>query len=227
MRDEERKKLPAIALYAPHLLRIFNLTAQQPLVWAAFNRLRHVMDPHLPVPLHAQLLLFTTDILAGPLYPATVQDIDYRAIDVFVNKRVRQITGCPPHTSATLLRCELGILPSEFAAHRRQLQLWYHLHFEAWFQTELGSLVGTGPYNRLKAIAIKYGLPTLDDGPVTDWTFVNDKGEEQEYCKQSWRKAVYTKVTWAAIDQPLLPVPGGAVLRGSGPGGARLRPRAP
>ena len=48
----------------------------------------HVMDPRLPVPLHAQLLLFTTDILAGPLYPAAVQDIDYRAIDVFVNKRV-------------------------------------------------------------------------------------------------------------------------------------------
>ena len=150
--------------------------------------------------LHAQLLLFTTDILAGPLYPAAVQDIDYRAIDVFVNKRVREITGCPRHTSATLLRCELGILPSEFAAHRRQLQLWYHIHFEAWFGGDLGLLVGTGPYTRLKKIAIMYGLPTLDDGPVSTWTFVDGKGMKEQYDKVSWRKQVYEGVISAAID---------------------------
>jgi hypothetical protein len=180
-------------------------TAKVPLeitkLWTAFTRLRHAMDPRLPVPLHAQLLLFVTDILAGPLYPAAVQDIDYSSIDVFVNKRVRQITGCPPHTSATLLRCELGITPSEFAAHRRKLQLWYHLHFEAWFWEELGTLVGTGPYQRLKATVLQYGLPTLDDGPAKSWCFVNEKGKKETYDKESWRKQVYQTVTSAAIQR--------------------------
>jgi hypothetical protein len=182
-----------------------NPTAKVPLevtkLWAAFSPLRRVMDPKLPVPLHAQLLLFTTDVLAGPLYPAAVQDVDYSKIDIFVNKRLRQITGCPAHTSATLLRCELGLVPSEFVAHRRQLQMWYHLHFEAWFRDELGTFVGSRPYDRLKATALKYGMPTLDSGLPETWTFVNEKGVTKAYDKESWRKVVYRVVTSAAVVQ--------------------------
>lgn len=178
-------------------------TAKVPLemtkLWAAFNGLRHVMDPRLPVPLHAQLLLFVTDILAGPLYPAAVQDIDYRVIDIFVNKRLRQITGCPQHTSATLLRCELGVIPSQYLAHRRQLQFWFHIHRTAWFGEELGRLAGTGPYERLKRVAIKYGLPTLDDGPVGTWSFINKDGKRECFGKESWTKQVYLAVTTAAF----------------------------
>jgi hypothetical protein len=127
------------------------------------------------------------------------KNLDYKAIDIFVNKRVRAITECPPHTSATLLRCELGIIPSEFAAHRRQLQFWYHIHSEAWFWDGLGTLVGTGPYKRLKATVIKYGMPTLDDGPIASWAFTNDKGKQEQYNKESWRRQAYKRITWEAV----------------------------
>jgi hypothetical protein len=174
-------------------------TAKVPLevtkMWAAFNNLRRVMDPRLPLPLHAQLSLFVTDIAAGPMYPAAVQDIDCQAIDVFVNKRLRAVTGCPPHTSATLLRCELGVVPSEYLAHRRQLQLWHHLHFETWFADDLRELVGSRPYLRMKAVAVRYGMPTLEDGPQQTWALLSEKGEKVMVDKDSWRRRVYETVT--------------------------------
>jgi hypothetical protein len=94
----------------------------KPVMWASVFRLKRLLDPWLPIPLLTQVGLLMTDVMAGALYPAAVQDVDYDAIDVLINKQLRRLTITPAHASATWLRCELGVLPSRYMGHRRALQ---------------------------------------------------------------------------------------------------------
>lgn len=128
-------------------------------MWRCYHRIKRVLDPRLPMPLKAQILMINTDILSVALYPAAVRDLDYARIDTFVNRILCRITGCPQRwTSAKFLRAELGLLPCKYLAHQRALMHLWHLHNEAWFRNHLGDLRGTGPLKRLTNLANQYQL---------------------------------------------------------------------
>jgi hypothetical protein len=128
-------------------------------LWGCYHRIKRVLDPRLPLPLKAQILMIGTDVLSVALYPAAVRDLDYAGIDRFVNRILCRITGCPQRwTSATFLRAELGLLPSKYMAHQRALMHLWHLHNEAWFRNHLGDLRGAGPLKRLTNLAALYQL---------------------------------------------------------------------
>ena len=128
-------------------------------LWRCYHRIKRVLDPRLPLPLQAQILMMNTDILSVALYPAAVRDLDYAGVDRFVNRILCRITGCPQRwTSATFLRAELGLLPCKYLAHQRALMHLWHLHNEAWFRNHLGDLRGAGPLRRLTNLAAQYQL---------------------------------------------------------------------
>lgn len=128
-------------------------------LWGCYHRIKRVLDPRLPLPLKAQILMINTDILSVAMYPAAVRDLDYAGIDRFVNRILCRITGCPQRwTSATFLRAELGLLPSKYLAHQRALMHLWHLHNEAWFRNHLADLRGVGPLRRLTNLAAQYQL---------------------------------------------------------------------
>lgn len=135
-----------------------SLPLELPRAWAALHKAGLALSPYAPIPLKAQLKLIHSDVLAGVLYPAAVQDLDYKRIDVFVNTLLRRLTGCAPGSSATFLRCELGLIPSKFLGDRRILQYWRHVTNDAWFARLLPSFHGQGPLTRLREVASKYCL---------------------------------------------------------------------
>ena len=145
----------------------------KPVMWASVWRLKRLLDPWLPIPLVDQVGLLMTDVMAGALYPAAVQDVDYAAIDVFINKQLRRLTITPKHASATLLRCELGVAPSRYMGHRRALQYLWRVVHDSWFRHLLPVLHGRGPMLRLEGLVRLYGLDmatVLDPaGDKHDW----------------------------------------------------------
>ena len=89
---------------------------------ARYHRVKPALSPHLPLPLRNQLLLIQSDILSIALYPTAVKDLDYKSLDVFVNRLLNRITGCSQRfTSATFLRAELGVPSSKYLADMRAL----------------------------------------------------------------------------------------------------------
>ena len=64
-------------------------------------------------------------------------------------------------TSATFLRAELGLLPSNFMGPIRALNFLWHIRRKAWFRHYLPYLRGPGPYNRLLGIAAVYRIPDV------------------------------------------------------------------
>jgi hypothetical protein len=180
----------------------------KPTMWASVFRLKRLLDPWLPIPLLTQVGLLMTDVMAGALYPAAVQDVDYDAIDVLINKQLRRLTITPAHASATWLRCELGVLPSRYMGHRRALQYLWRVVHESWFRHLLPELHGRGSMLRLEGLVRLYGLElaTVLD-PACD--------------KQDWYAAV-KRVTVAAAVQHLSSKAQARGLPGPEPG---LKPR--
>jgi hypothetical protein len=65
-------------------------------------------------------------------------------------------------TSATYLRCELGVLPSQLVAERNALYYLWHLRNETWFKKHLPSLQHLLPLSRLTGILLDNNI-TLDE----------------------------------------------------------------
>jgi hypothetical protein len=59
------------------------LPLELPRAWASLYKAGAALSPVVPVPLAAQLRLIVTDVLAGVVYPAAVQDLDYKRVDTF------------------------------------------------------------------------------------------------------------------------------------------------
>jgi hypothetical protein len=132
-------------------------------MWKAVFRLKAALDPNLTIPLEKQIKLLETDVLSIALYPAAVCDLDYKAIDKFINKQLRRLIGIHGgQSSSTFLRSELGVLPSKFLAHKRALGYLWHLFNKAWFRHHIANLEGIGPYMRLRQLAQKYKIDLLD-----------------------------------------------------------------
>ena len=65
-------------------------------------------------------------------------------------------------TSATFLRCELGVLPSQLVAERNALYYLWHLRSETWFRHHLPSLLHLSPLSRLVNLLTDYNT-TLEE----------------------------------------------------------------
>ena len=71
-------------------------------------------------------------VYAKALYPTSVLDIDYDALDIMVNRRLRTLFNLPLQTSTIFYRRELGIWPSKFYAHQRALSFAWRLRHTYW-----------------------------------------------------------------------------------------------
>jgi hypothetical protein len=176
--------------------------------WASLYRAGAAFNPVVPVPLALQLKLIVSDVLAGVMYPAAVHDLDYTRIDTFVTSLLRRLTGCEAGSSATLLQCETGIVPSKFLAHRRAVQYWLHVSHDAWFAPLLPEFRGQGPRQRLQNIASLYGLhKTTERGTSAAYTLAFlgnrdttgiDREADFPFSKERWHRKVHDAVEDAA-----------------------------
>jgi hypothetical protein len=128
-------------------------------LWQSYHRTKPALDHRLPVSLLSQLHVIKTYVLSIALYPAAVRDLDYAAIDIFVNRLLKKITGTPrTRSGATFLRAELGLPSSKFMAHYRALSYYWHLRNKAWFKGWLPHLRGRGPLARIEKMAELHGV---------------------------------------------------------------------
>lgn len=129
-------------------------------LWGKLHHFRRNLSPKSGLPLDQQLIVLHSIVMSTALYPAALFDMDYKDIDKFVNKHLRRMTGLDKRSSATFLRCELGLAPAELEAHIRCLSLLWRLENQVWYKDLLGDLIGTAPYQRLKAVARQHELTT-------------------------------------------------------------------
>lgn len=84
-------------------------------------------------------------------------------MDAKVNKWLGSVAGLPINaTSATSLRCELGVLPSQLVAERNTFYYLWQLRNEAWYRQFLPSLQHLSPVARLTSILIDNNI-TLEE----------------------------------------------------------------
>ena len=118
-------------------------------MWTAVYRVRFALKPHYGLPLHKQIEVINSFILSQVMYPAPVSALDYKTIDLFINRQLRKITDMGWDCSITFLRNELGVLSSRYEANKRALSFLWHLMNETSFKNDLSELKGPGPYRRL------------------------------------------------------------------------------
>ena len=96
------------------------------------------------------------------LHNSPLLDVDYKAMDALLNKWLAASSGLSINaTSATFLRCELGVLPAQVVAERNALYFLWHLSHETWFRADLLALTTLSPWSRLTNLLLKYGLSYL------------------------------------------------------------------
>jgi hypothetical protein len=135
------------------------LTCPMAKLWRCFHRVKRALDPHLPLPLRNQLLLIQSDILSIALYPTAVKDIDYKSLDVFINRLLNRVTGCSQRfTSATFLRAELGVPSSKYLGHMRALCYFWKLANTCWYKDSLLGIHGDAPIQRVVNMMCEYDL---------------------------------------------------------------------
>lgn len=145
-------------------------------MWAATTRIKHALRSDYSLPLRKQVEMIKTFILSQAMYPAPVCVLDYKSIDIFINRQLRQVTGMKEYDcSMTFLRNELGVISSRFEAYKRALNFLWHLLNKTSFKDELNSMTGPEPYERLIKIAEEIGL---------------DVNEARALTKGKWRSKV-------------------------------------
>ncbi len=84
-------------------------------------------------------------------------------MDAKVNKWLGSVAGLPTNTtSATFLRCEFGVLPSQLVAERNALYYLWHLRNEVWYREFLPALQHLPPVARLTGLLVDNNI-TLDE----------------------------------------------------------------
>jgi hypothetical protein len=134
--------------------------------------LNHVLYPLAPVLLpkniHDFFLANRVDILTTMvegkvLHNSPIADTCFADMDARVNWWLGSIAGLPIRsTSATFLRCELGVLPSQLVAERNALYYLWHLRNETWFKAHLPSMQHLSPLSRLLGILLDNNI-TLEE----------------------------------------------------------------
>jgi len=108
---------------------------------------------------------------------AQVADLDTKAIDAYVNKGLKAITGL---ISTTQLRCDLGVLPAELVVHRNAMYYLWHFRRQVWFRHYLPHLAHLPPIARLTSMVLQYQGLRMRDAD----------GMGQDQWKAAVRKAV-------------------------------------
>jgi hypothetical protein len=84
-------------------------------------------------------------------------------MDAKLNKWLGSIAGLPINTtSATFLRCELGVPPSQLVTERNALYFLWHLRNQTWFKGQLPSLLHLSPHSRLTELLVDNNI-TLEE----------------------------------------------------------------
>jgi Reverse transcriptase (RNA-dependent DNA polymerase) len=149
--------------------------------------LTSVLMPNQMAQLHllSRVRVLTTMVESKVLHNSPLLDLDYKAMDCFLNRWLAVACGMSINaTSATFLRCELGVLPAQLVAERNALYFLWHLSHETWFREHLPQLIHLHPLRRLTNMVISYGLSC-----------------EQLYLMDlpAWRKAVKQAVLHKAL----------------------------
>ena len=97
------------------------------------------------------------------LHNSPMAAIRYGDVDQKLNKWLGNIAGLPVNvTSATFLRCELGVLPSQLVAERNALYYLWHLRNEVWYREFLPALQHLPPVARLTGLLLDNNV-TLEE----------------------------------------------------------------
>ena len=130
------------------------------------------------------------------LYPTAVKDLDYKSLDVFVNRLLNRITGCSQRfTSATFLRAELGVPSSKYLAHMRALCYAWKLANTCWFKDSLLAMHGDGPLQRVVNLMYEYGLVKRTRSTVQGKAI---RSTEQEKADAIAKLRGFTSEKWKA-----------------------------
>ena len=154
-------------------------------LWAKLLRYRHVLSPKSGLPINQQRLVLESIVLSTALYPAALFDLEYNRIDSFMNREMQIMTGISKQYSGTFLQCELGVLPAEYLAHIRSLNLLWRLENNVWYKDLLTALNGPAPYQRLLSVASRYGVTVA---------------EARSSSKASWSSLIKTKIKIMAVE---------------------------
>jgi len=107
--------------------------------------------------------MLTTMVEGKVLHNSPQADLPYAELDRQFNKWLGAICGLRINgTSASFLRCELGVLPSRLVGERNAMYFLWHLTHESWFRRFLPHLQHLPPFARLTCLPLDYNL-TLED----------------------------------------------------------------
>lgn len=107
--------------------------------------------------------ILTTMVEGKVLHNSPMADTCFKDMDGRMNVWLGKVAGLPIHTtSATFLRCELGVLPSQLVAERNALYYLWHLRNETWFKDCLPSLQHLPPLSRLTGVLLDNNI-TLEE----------------------------------------------------------------
>jgi len=148
----------------PHKHLPLDLSSIYKVVYPMASIIEYDSKYDLPVIQRAQA--FVTMIEGKAMHNAQVGDLDVKAINNYINKGLKRITGL---MDTTLLRCDLGVLPAELVVHRNALYFLWHLRRRAWFRPYLPSLAHLHPMQRLTSMTFHYPSLRLDMLDTTDY----------------------------------------------------------
>ncbi len=107
--------------------------------------------------------VLTTVVEGKVLHNSSAAGVQYAGVDAKVNKWLGSVAGLPINTtSATFLRCEFGVLPSQLVAERSALYYLWHLRNEVWYREFLPALQHLPPIARLTGVLLDSNV-TLEE----------------------------------------------------------------
>jgi hypothetical protein len=107
--------------------------------------------------------VLTTMVESKVLHNSPAAGVLYKEMDAKVNKWLGSVAGVPINAaSATFLRCEFGVLPSQLVAERNALYYLWHLRNEVWYREFLPALQHLPPVARLTGLLLDNNI-TLEE----------------------------------------------------------------
>jgi hypothetical protein len=107
--------------------------------------------------------VLTTVVEGKVLHNSPAAGVQYADTDAKISKWLGSVAGVPVNiTSATFLRCEFGVLPSQLVAERNALYYLWHLRNEVWYREILPALQHLPPVARLTGVLVDNSV-TLEE----------------------------------------------------------------
>ena len=140
----------------------------------------------LPLANRVDVLMTMTE--SKVLHNSPQADVSYTNMDKKVNKWLGKVAGLPINvTSATFLRCELGVLPSQLVGERNALYYLWHLRNRTWFKRYLPHLQDLPPLARLTELLLDNNITLEEFHQIRDVGTWHDTVREAILTRaQSW-----------------------------------------